>query len=208
MRAFLVSRGYAVLQMNYRGSTGYGHAWEQAGFRQWDTLIRTDIADGARWAIDQRLVESDRVCIAGFGFGGYQALLAAVREPELYRCAISVGAWTDLRHARSDADAFEKSAMPARNVARLRARSPLEHAEDIRIPVLLVHAELDGKVHVDQSIRMAKELKEACRPHELIVIPRADRELRWQSDRVALLSAIERFLASNLATAPKPMDCD
>jgi dipeptidyl aminopeptidase/acylaminoacyl peptidase len=208
VRAFLVSRGYAVLQMNYRGSTGYGPAWEQAGFRQWDTLIRTDIADGARWAIEQRVVEPDRVCIAGFGFGGYQALLAAVREPELYRCAISVGAWTDLQHARSDADAFERSAMPTSNVARLRARSPSEHAEDIRIPVLLVHAELDAKVHVDQSIRMAKELNEACKPHELVVIPRADRELRWQSDRVELLSAIERFLASNLAAAPKPMDCD
>lgn len=75
------------------------------------------------------------------------------------------------------------------------------------MPVLLVHAELDRDVPVGQSIRMAKELEQACKPHELVVIPRADRELRWQSDRVELLSAIERFLASNLAAAPEPKEC-
>ncbi len=207
VRAFLVSRGYAVLQMDYRGSTGYGSAWEEAGFKQWDTRIHMDITDGARWAIEQRLVEPNRVCIAGFGFGGYQALFASIREPGLYRCAISIGAWTDLWHERANAGPTKKKGMPMRNAARLRARSPLGHAEDIRMPVLLVHAELDRDVPVGQSIRMAKELEQACKPHELVVIPRADRELRWQSDRVELLSAIERFLASNLAAAPEPKEC-
>lgn len=208
LRAFLVSRGYAVLQMDYRGSTGYGRSWEKAGFREWDARIHTDIADGARWAIEQRLTDPKRICIAGFGFGGYQALLAAARAPDVYRCAISIGAWTDLSRARLYAGPLTRKEMPSSNAARLRARSPLWHAEDIRIPILLVHAELDQEVPVEESIRMAAELDGACRDHELVVIPRAERGLRWQSDRVTLLSSIERFLASRLATASSPKGCE
>jgi dipeptidyl aminopeptidase/acylaminoacyl peptidase len=207
VRAFLVSRGYAVLQMNYRGSTGYGWSWQQAGFREWDGVIHRDITDGARWAVQQRIVDAGRICIGGFGFGGYQALLGAMREPDLYRCAISVGAWTDLTHARRELDAVQRRELPFRNPARLRLRSPLRQVDAIRSAVLLAHAELDAETPVGQSIAMAEELARRCKAHELVVISGADRELRWQSDRVALLTAMERFLAGALTNAAPAGGC-
>lgn len=209
LRAFLVDRGYAVLEMNYRGSTGYGWEWQRAGYRQWTGRTYEDILDGARWAIASGIADRDRVCIAGRGFGGYQALHAAATNGDVYRCAISIGAWSSLVDARTYADTWGTGNLKVKeygtNTQTLLAQSPVRHADRVRIPVLLVHAELDSAVPATQSQAMAWELKQRCKPHEYVVLPDTDQALRWQSDRVTLLAAVERFLAANLAGPRQPV---
>ena len=102
LRLFLVSRGYAVVQMNYRGSAGYGWDWLHAAHQDWAGLSYEDIADGARWASNQPFADSKRMCMLGRGYGGYAALLATMRDASLIRCAISIGAPTDLAELRKD----------------------------------------------------------------------------------------------------------
>lgn len=207
LRAFLVSRGYAVLEMNYRGSSGYGDEWTQAGLGQWYSRIHDDIADGARWAVEQGIVAPDRICIAGRGFGGLQALLAAIEDAGLYRCAISIGAWADLVAARSYANnwvggSFAQVDLGMSNGARLRARSPVFQIAKVQIPVFLAHAARDLRVPASQSQEMADGLKRECKPHWLLILKDTDRELRWQSDRMLLLSGIEQFLERSLSGDP------
>ncbi|HEY5807176.1 MAG TPA: prolyl oligopeptidase family serine peptidase, partial [Povalibacter sp.] len=96
LRAFLVDRGYAVLQMNFRGSSGYGTAWQQAGDQNWGGLSYSDITDATRWAVSSGVADPKRVCIAGWGYGGYASLLSAVRNSDLYKCAVSIGGVSDL----------------------------------------------------------------------------------------------------------------
>jgi dipeptidyl aminopeptidase/acylaminoacyl peptidase len=209
LRAFLVDRGYAVLEMNYRGSTGYGWEWQRAGHREWTGRTYQDILDGARWAIASGIADRDRVCIAGRGFGGYQALHAAATNSDVYRCAISIGAWSSLVDARTYADVWGAGNLKVKeygtNTQSLLAQSPVRYADRVRIPVLLVHAEFDSTVPATQSQAMAWELKQRCKPHEYVVVPGADQTLRWQSDRMTLLATVERFLAANLAGPRKPV---
>lgn len=96
LRSFLVSRGYAVLQMNYRGSSGYGEKWQRDAHQDWGGLTYADITDGARWAVRQGIADPKRVCIVGWGFGGYAALLSAARNGDLYKCSVSIGGISDL----------------------------------------------------------------------------------------------------------------
>jgi len=95
LREFLVSRGYAVLQMNFRGSSGYGDDWFYAAHQDWGGLTYDDVVDGARWAIQQGITDPQRVCIVGWRFGDYVALVGAQRNPELFRCAIDIAGISD-----------------------------------------------------------------------------------------------------------------
>lgn len=214
LRAFLADRGYAVLEMNYRGSSGYGWDWQQAGFREWAGRVYDDILDGARWAVESGIADRERVCIAGHGFGGYQALLGAARNADVYRCAISIGAWSNLVDARTYSDVYAGGRLKVKelgtNTQALTAQSPIKHAASVQIPVMLVHAQLDSEVPATQSQAMAVELRRQCKPHELVILPEADRDLRWQSDREELLAAVERFLANNLMGARRagPFGCE
>ena len=96
----LANYGYAVLQVNYRGSTGYGDDFKHAGDGEWGGKIQDDISDATRWAVEQGLAAKDNICAYGAGFGGYAALMGAIQEPSLYRCAASYGAMTDLEAVR------------------------------------------------------------------------------------------------------------
>ena len=103
LRAFLANRGYAVLQMNYRGSSGYGQKWRDAAKQDWGGVTYSDITDATRWAVAQGIADPKRVCIAGWGFGGYAALLGAARNSDLYKCSISIGGVADLEMLRDNA---------------------------------------------------------------------------------------------------------
>jgi dipeptidyl aminopeptidase/acylaminoacyl peptidase len=213
LRAFLVDRGYAVLEMNYRGSTGYGWEWQKAGYRAWTGKTYEDILDGARWAVSSGVADRDRVCIAGRGYGGYQALLAAAANSDVYRCAISIGAWSSLVDARTYADTWGTGNLKVKeygtNTQSLLAQSPVRQADRVRVPVLLIHAELDSNVPATQSQAMAWELKQRCKPHEYVMLPDTDQALRWQSDREILLESVDRFLDRNLSGPRKevPASC-
>jgi dipeptidyl aminopeptidase/acylaminoacyl peptidase len=202
LRTFLASRGYAVLQMNYRGSSGFGVNWRSAARQDWGGLIYSDIHDATRWAIEQGIADPKRVCIMGWGFGGYAALLGAVRNGEVYKCAVSIGGISDLKMLTNHGIVTGEETLRRQQIgtdkAKLARDSPLQQANKIRIPVLLVHGAKDWKVQPDHSDDMAKALTRNKSENRLVLIKGANHELERQSDRVTLLKEVEAFLQKNI----------
>ena len=204
LRTFLANRGYAVLQMNYRGSSGYGQKWKLDGHQQWGGLTYSDITDATRWAIAQGIADPKRVCIAGWGFGGYAALLGAARNSDLYQCSISIAGISDLELQRDHAVIFGTAEEAYRreqigsDPAELTRDSPLQQVDKINAPVLLVHGDKDWQVQIDQSKKMEAALKKNKKAHKAIYLTGAGHELNRKSDRVTLLQEVEAFLLKNL----------
>jgi dipeptidyl aminopeptidase/acylaminoacyl peptidase len=200
---FLASRGYAVLQLNFRGSSGFGQQWEEAGRHAWGTVMNDDITAGARWLISQGIADPARLCIVGWSYGGYAALVGVIKQPQLYRCAVSIAGVSDLSQLARDASRFygDKDALlesTGSDTAELKAESPLLHADRIRVPVLLVHGENDTTVLAGQSREMAKALAASYVPHELLLIPEGEHSLLRPDMRLALYQKLETFLGQNL----------
>jgi len=159
--SFLVSRGYAVLQPNFRGSSGYGAAWEEAGRRQWGALMQTDVEDGANALARAGIADPARTCIVGAKYGGYAALAGATLTPDRYRCAVSVAGVSDLplmllqRERQTGDDSVTSDWWRAsigdreEDRERIRAVSPVFLADRVRIPVLLLHGTDDSVVPID-----------------------------------------------------------
>jgi dipeptidyl aminopeptidase/acylaminoacyl peptidase len=196
LRTFLANRGYAVLQMNYRGSQGFGQAWQIDAQKNWADVIHSDIQDATRWAVSEGIADPKRICIMGWGFGGYEALLSATRNGDTYKCAVSIGGIADLQSQR------EQAASLGVNDPRpdSGSDSPLANAAKISIPVLLVHGNKDWQVQVDQTNAMQDALVKLKKPHTVVVIKGAGHELERKSDRITLLKAVEKFLAENLGS--------
>jgi dipeptidyl aminopeptidase/acylaminoacyl peptidase len=206
LRTFLVSRGYAVLQMNYRGSGGLGQKWRLDGQRQWGDLIYSDIQDGTRWAVKEGIADPKRICVMGWGFGGYQALLSAMRDGDLYRCAVSIAGISDLASYQSQGsvtgqEGFRR-AMIGTDKEKLRRDSPAQNAVQVSIPVLLIHGNKDFQVQVDQTNDMEKALGGNKKPHEVVIIKGGSHELERKSDRVTLLQAVEAFIGQHIGAGP------
>ena len=122
MVQFMASRGYAVLQVNFRGSTGYGDEWYDAGLRNWGTVMVDDITAATNWAISQGIADPAHVCIVGWSYGGYAALMSAVREPDLYKCAVSIAGVSDLRALARRSASFLRWPLPRQVFDRLGHR--------------------------------------------------------------------------------------
>ena len=149
----LASRGYAVLQVNYRGSGGFGSQFEASGFRQWGAAMQDDLTDATRWAIHEGHADARRICIYGASYGGYAALEGAVREPDLYRCAVGYAGIYDLRIQldksdthRSDLGSDYLQITLGDDRADLLRRSPMAGVERIKANLLLIHGGLDARV--------------------------------------------------------------
>jgi dipeptidyl aminopeptidase/acylaminoacyl peptidase len=202
LRHFLASRGYAVLQMNFRGSTGFGGKWFEDAFQDWGGLTYSDIADGARWAISQGIADPKRVCIVGWSFGGYSALVGATRNADLFKCSISIAGLSDLVALRSSVSGALNSQVVQKQIgndkSKLRENSPIEHASETNMPVLLVHGTMDAQAPYEQSKAMAAELKKANKNFKFVTIENADHSLLRESERVTLLTEVEQFLQTNL----------
>jgi dipeptidyl aminopeptidase/acylaminoacyl peptidase len=203
MVQFMVSRGYAVLQVNFRGSAGYGSEWHAAGLRNWGTVMVDDISAATRWAISEGIADAKRVCIVGWSYGGYAALMSAAKESELYRCAASIAGITDLRALLAEQARFVGGDLDVRfqlgdDASELKAGSPRHAASQIRIPVLLVHGEHDWQAHVEHTRRMSKALQAVHRKHHLLLIPGGNHMLSRFEWRERLLTELERFLSKNL----------
>jgi len=206
LRTFLANRGYAVLQMNYRGSSGFGDQWRLAAHQDWGGISYTDIQDATRWAVKEGIADPKRICIMGTGFGGYAALLSAARNADnTYRCAISVGGFADLELLKNHAAAFGDRATRQEQIgsdsAKIRRDSPLQNAAQVNIPVLLVHGAKDWQVQSMQTHEMAKALDRNGKDLEVVVIKGAGHDMERKSDRVTLLTEVEKFLAKNLGPA-------
>jgi dipeptidyl aminopeptidase/acylaminoacyl peptidase len=197
LRAFLVSRGYAVLQVNYRGSSGLGSKWLGDAHGNWSGLPYSDLADGVRWAIADGVADAQRVAIIGSDYAGYLALLGAERNPELFRCAVSIGGYSDFGLQLPGAPVGFGGPPPA-VLEQQRADSPHEHAADFKVPVLLVHGGWDTVVTVEQSKAMDATLTAAHKPHQLLLLPGADHSISMEDDRAKMFTALEAFLSANL----------
>jgi dipeptidyl aminopeptidase/acylaminoacyl peptidase len=202
MVQLMASRGYAVLQMNFRGSVGYGRAWYEAGLRKWGTVMVDDINASTRWAIESGIADPQRICIVGWSYGGYAALMASIREPGLYRCVGSIAGVTDLRALRRDEWRFYGGAIAADEFIGTESEeldfAPMKATRKIRAPVLLVHGGSDVSVDVDQSKRMARALDGLDRLDELVIIEHGDHSLLRSAWRQTLYEKLDEFLKKNL----------
>jgi dipeptidyl aminopeptidase/acylaminoacyl peptidase len=202
LRTFLANRGYAVLQMNYRGSTGFGRKWVLDAAQDWGGLTYSDIRDGLRWAISEGIADPKRVCMVGWGFGGYASLLGAAREGTALRCAVSIAGITDLamyqEHGALGGEKELRMARMGSDREKLRANSPVELAAQIQAPVLLIHGTRDWQVQMDHTRDMTRALKKHRKSVKEIIVKEGSHELERKSDRMTLLAEIEAFLAANL----------
>jgi dipeptidyl aminopeptidase/acylaminoacyl peptidase len=203
----LASRGYAVLQANFRGSTGYGGDFMAAGFGQWGRKMQTDLSDGVRDLAHQGIVDPKRVCIVGASYGGYAALAGATIDHGVYRCAVSVGGVADLRNLVSDfrtKQGLEAQRYWFRFIGSQNAHdpvmatySPITRAAEADIPILLIHGHDDTVVPVGQSRDMAEALRRAGKPVEFLELKGEDHWLSTGETRLQMLQATVAFLEKN-----------
>lgn len=204
LRTFLANRGYAVLQMNYRGSSGFGEKWRLEANQDWAGLTYADIQDATRWAVSEGIADPKRICILGTGFGGYEALLSAARNTDTYRCAVSIAGIADPEMQSSFLAATgntEARKEIGSDREKLERDSPLHNAQKFNIPVLLVHGTKDWQVQMDHTIEMSDKLDEFEKPNTTVIIKGANHDFERKSERIALLKAVEDFLAQNLGAS-------
>ena len=208
---FLASRGYAVLEPEFRGSTGFGHAHFAAGLKHWGRAMQDDIADGARWAIAQGIADPKRICIAGGSYGGYAALMGLVNNPELFRCGVNWAGVTDLNllyhvnWAFTDlSEDYKVYGMPdligdpVKDAAQLKAASPLTHAARITQPLLMAYGAADRRV----PLQHGQAFRDAVAPHnkqvEWVVYQDEGHGWALAATKIDFWGRVERFLAKHI----------
>jgi dipeptidyl aminopeptidase/acylaminoacyl peptidase len=194
---FYASRGYAVLQPNFRGSKGYGDDFfKQNGFRSWPTAIG-DVLDAGRWLVAQGIANPDKLAIVGWSYGGYAALQSAVVDPSVFKAVIAIAPVTDLLEFKEEHRNWSNFLVVSRQIGEgthVRDGSPALNAAKIKVPVLLFHGEMDRNVPIRQSKEMADRLAAAGVPHELITWPDLDHQLDDSAVRAEMLRKSDAFL--------------
>lgn len=206
----MASRGYAVLQMNFRGSGGYGGLFQALGDGEWGGKMQDDVTDGVKFVIEKGIADPARICIVGGSYGGYATLAGAAFTPELYKCAVSVAGVSDLdkfmayegRRFGADSSIYEYWAETIggeeKDKALYASRSPARAADKITADVLLIHGRDDTVVPIAQSEIMYDALKDAGKPVEFVKLDGEDHWLSRAPTRTAMLNALEGFLAKHL----------
>jgi len=172
---FLASRGYLVLQVNFHGSSGRGHDFSEEGYKKWGTLLQDDLIDGVKWAINEKFADASRVCVFGGSFGGYSALMAPIREPGMFKCAVGYAGVYDLPMQYDKGDVQENKRGRSyleltlgTDQAMLIANSPARNADKLNLPILLVHGEDDERAPFAQYKAMKAALDAAHKPYETL----------------------------------------
>lgn len=211
---FLASRGYLVLEPEFRGSWGYGFRHFRAGFKQWGRAMQDDLADAVQWAAAQRLADPARVCVMGGSYGGYASLMATITHPTVFRCAASFAGVSDidLMYSISWSDATEAArrySMPVlvgdrdKDADQLAATSPLKRAGEIEVPLLLAHGSLDRRVPVEHARRFESAARRGGVAVESVYY--ADEGHGWFHVRnhTDFYGRLERFLDQALKAPPR-----
>jgi dipeptidyl aminopeptidase/acylaminoacyl peptidase len=198
---FFASRGFAVLQPNYRGSSGYGDAWYQRnGFQSWRSAIG-DVNDAGRWLVAQGIADPGKLAIFGWSYGGYAALQANVLDPNLFKAAVAVAPVTDLATMVQDSQYWTTHRYTRNFIGsgpHVREGSPAQNADRIKVPVLLFHGDRDLNVGIRQSRIMEDKLKDAGARTELIVYEGLDHYLQDSDARTDMLRRTDAFLRQAL----------
>ena len=198
---FLAERGYAVVQPNYRGSSGYGTPFTEKGLGQWGLAMQDDLNDAVAELAKSGIADPKRVCMVGASYGGYAAMRAAQRDGKLYRCAVAYAGVSDLNrmisHNSNFLGAGARKDWLKMQAPDLKSVSPVNLASDFSIPLLLVHGKKDRVVPPVQSRVMAQKLKGAGKDVIWIEQPEADHHFSRSEDRLEFLKALEAFLAKH-----------
>ena len=205
---FLANRGYAVLQMNFRGSTGYGRKFFEASFKKWGREMQDDITDGTQWLIDKGIADSTRIAIYGGSYGGYATLMGLVKEPQMYAAGVDyVGV--------SNMFTFMKTIPPywepmlemmyemvgdvEKDSAMLREVSPVFHVDKIKTPLFIAQGKNDPRVNVDESDQMVKAMKDKGIKVEYLVKNNEGHGFRNEENKFDFYRAMEKFLNTQLS---------
>ena len=210
---FVASRGFVVLQPQFRGSTGFGQKHELAGYRQWGQLMQHDVTDGVKHLIDQGIVDADRVCIAGASYGGYAALAGAAFTPDLYRCSVSVAGvsdlvemlrWEENRYGvESGVVKFWRKHIGKTSDPDVAQFSPARAADKVTSTVLMMHGVDDTVVPYVQTEFMETAMKRAKIKHEIFQLKSEDHWLSRSPSRIEMLAQLDRFLDQHIGTQYK-----
>jgi dipeptidyl aminopeptidase/acylaminoacyl peptidase len=206
----MATRGYAVLQVNYRGSGNYGHEFRRAGYREWGGKMQDDVTDATRWAIAQGIADPKRVCIFGGSYGGYAALEGAVKEPDLYRCTIGYVGVYDLRLmlTRGDIPQFTSGDNYLKMVLgddqdQLWDRSPIAHLDRLKAKVMLIVGGQDARVPPMHGENLHSALNKAHVEHEWLYQRTEAHGFYDEKNLEDLFAKVLAFLDHTIGSAPK-----
>lgn len=204
---FLANRGYAVLQVNYRGSTGYGKAFSSAGFKEWGLKIQDDVDSGVQWLIDNKTVDPKRIAIYGYGFGGLIAINSAVQNPSLYKCAGANAGVLNLYSYLKTIPPYLTSKLemlneivgnPDKDTDYMRQASPVFHASKVNIPVFITQNSKDPRINGNDAMQFVKELRKLNKPVTYLEKEDAKTIIDKEESRKKSYTALEVFLHENL----------
>ncbi len=204
---FLANRGYAVLQMNFRGSTGYGKQFWELSFKQWGRTMQDDITDGVQWLIKQGIADPKRIAIYGGSYGGYATLAGVTFTPDLYACGIDYVGVSNLFTFMETIPPYWKPVLdqmyemvgnPQTDTELLRSASPVFHADRIKVPMLVVQGAKDPRVNINESDQIVAALKKRNIPVEYMVKENEGHGFRNEENRFEFYEAMEKFLAKYL----------
>ena len=204
---FLANRGYGVLQINYRGSSGYGKSFYAAGFKQWGNKIQDDIDDGVKSLIDQGIANPKKIAIYGTGLGGFIALNGAIRRPQLYKCVASNSGVSNLLsyiksippHVKSSLQMYyEIVGDPYTDIDYMKQASPIFHSDKVNIPVFITQNAKDTRINPNDAIQFVKELKKRNSPYTYFEKQNAQFLNDREEVRLKLYAGLEEFLENNL----------
>jgi len=210
---FLASRGYVVIEPEFRGSTGYGDKLYRAGWKQWGLAMQDDLADAALWAIKQGYADKDRICIAGASYGGYATLMGLVRNPELFRCGAEFAGVTDINlmysiHWSDTPDEDRRYGMPVligdpeKDAAQLAATSPIKLAAKITQPLFMAYGGVDRRVPIEHGIQMRDAIGKTNSKVEWKVYAEEGHGWMLPANEIDFWKRVETFLDKNLKNAP------
>jgi len=206
---FLASRGYVVIQPEFRGSDGYGVNHFRAGWKQWGRRMQDDVTDALRFAVKQGWVDPARVCIMGGSYGGYSTLMGLVRDPDLYRCGVATAAVTDPRyifdfHWSDVGEEWRRYGMAqligdrVKDAELLKAASAVEQVDKIKAPLLLVHGARDRRVPIEHAEKFLDAMRKAGKPVEWVRYPEEGHWFFYDQNRFDYYRKVEAFLAKHL----------
>ena len=200
----LASRGYAVVQLNFRGSGGYGQQFERAGYRKWGTAMQDDVTDATRWLIAEGIADPERICIYGASYGGYAVLAGITREPDLYACAFTYVGVYDLDMMFQHGDIPQSDTGKAflqrihgdrrADAEDIAARSPVNHVAKIKTPLYVAHGRRDERVPMAQHRALTRALDKAGIPYEKLVFRNEAHSLSDPDNRIKFYTELLNFL--------------
>ena len=208
---FLANRGYAVFQVNYRGSTGYGKAFNSAGFKQAGGKIQDDITDGVKWLIDKGTANPKKIAIMGGGFGGFLGLYGVSAQPGMYNCVVVQYGLINFFTFIKDVPPYVKPRLqmiyemignPEKDAEQLRAISPVFHTDKIKAPLLIFQGAKDESANISELNQFVRELKKQGVDVTYNLKPNERKPFKSERNRMEMYAEIEKFLGTNMRVKP------